>query len=253
MINFVFNKNISDVKTGDLLLFSSNKITSSTVKLFLLTKYNHVGIAIRIKNGKIVTSEGKLYVLESNSKYRYDELTKEYIKGVALIKIEDLYHDYDVIKVRHLNRDLIPKNFKHRTYNFIQKTKKMIYTNNMASVLGVWLGCPIAGVKRENNMFCSELVSYYYFDVLENLTVFIKPGKLYGPNDFLKDGDMDCIFETGTEDEKIIFLDQPDFKFVLLAVFVLGILMMVIVYIILNCATTKRKYETDMKQMVKCI
>lgn len=238
--------NINNVKTGDLLLFSSNKITSSIVKLTLSTRYNHVGIAIRIKKGKIVTTGGILYVLESNSKQRYDELTKCHVKGVALIKIEDLYHDYDIITVRHLNRSLIPSDFKRKTYHFIQRCKKMIYTNNIKSVLGVWLGCPIAGTKRENNMFCSELVSYYYFDVLENLTTFIKPGKLYSPDDFDENNDMDCIFSDKNE---IIYQDQADFKFVMLAPFILGVFMMVVIYMILQlifCDSNKKLlYKND--------
>lgn len=234
MINFnIFSSNINNVKTGDLLFFSSNKITSSTVKLFLSSRYNHVGIAIRIKKGKIVTSGGKLYVLESNSKKRYDELTKEYIKGVALIKIENLFKDYDLINVRHLERSLLPSNFKRKTYQFIQKNKKTIYSNNIRSVLGVWLGCPVGGVNRENNMFCSELVSYYYFDVLDNLTCFIKPGKLYSPNDFIVGSDIDFIFEHNKEPE-LIYIDQPNFIFTLIAPFLIGIFLMVVVYIILS-------------------
>lgn len=236
----IFNINI--VKTGDLLLFSSNKITSSVVKLSLSTRYNHVGIAIRIKNRKIVTSGGNLYVLESNSKQRYDELSKCYVKGVALIKIEDLYQDYDIITVRHLNRTIIPSNFKKRTYNFIQRYKKMIYTNDIKSVLGVWLGCPIAGTKRENNMFCSELVSYYYLDVLENLTTFIKPGKLYSPDDFdvydNKVNDIDCIFDGSNE---VVFNDQSDFRFVMIAPFLIGIFIMVLMYMILQLVLVSSK------------
>jgi hypothetical protein len=233
MINFnIFDDNIRNVKTGDLLFFSSNKITSSTVKLFLSTRYNHVGIAIRIKKGKIVMSGGKLYVLESNSKKRYDELTKEHIKGVALLKLESVFKDYDLIDVRHLDRSLIPPNFKKKTYQFIHKTMKAVYSNTIGSVLGVWLGCPIGGINRENNMFCSELVSYYYFDVLGSLTSFIKPGKLYSPNDFMEGGDMDFIFETKKEHD-VIFIDQPNIAFTLNAPFIIGILLMVIVYMIL--------------------
>lgn len=225
-------RNIENVLTGDLLLFSSDKITSSFVKLFLSTKYNHVGIAIRIKNKKIVTSGGELYVLESNSKKRYDELTKKYVKGVALLKIDNLFHDYNLINVRHLDRHLLPNDFKYRTYCFIQKTKNLIYSNSIMPILGVWLGFPIGGVKRENGMFCSELVSYYYFDVLEELTIFAKPGKLYSPNDFVKGGYMNSIFINDIEEN--IFCDNPDFVFTLIVPFLIGLLLMVLVYMILQ-------------------
>lgn len=234
MINFKNNK--KNILTGDLLLFSSNKITSSMIKFFLESRYNHVGVAIRIKKGKIVNSGGKLYVFESNMKERYDELTKKKVKGVALLKIEDLYNDYDIIEVRHLNRDLLKKDFTQKVTEFILKNTNIKYTNNLFSCLGVWIGCPIGGIKRENNMFCSELVSYFYFDVLQNISSFRKPGKLYSPNDFLEGGDMDFIFQGREEGENIetVFLDQPNFDFVLFFPFIIGILIFVILIILIN-------------------
>ena len=102
----------------------------------------------------------------------------------------------------------------------------------MMSILGVWLGFPIGGVKRENNMFCSELVSYYYFDVLEGLTIFAKPGKLYSPNDFVKGGYMNSIFTNDVEEN--IFCDSPNFIFALIVPFLIGLFLMVLIYMILQ-------------------
>src|ERR1700722_17457012 len=66
------------IKTGDVLLFSSNSATGFLLRTLSNSQWNHVGVAIRLippeddtQEYKIsLDEEGKLYILETNTHHR---------------------------------------------------------------------------------------------------------------------------------------------------------------------------------------
>lgn len=176
------------INTGDVLLFAGYSTNSFLVKFFTSSKYSHVGIAIRLnKKGEVTTDEdGRLCVLDVNPKERRDLITRGSAKGIALVDYEDLKIEYVDIDVRHLDRSYHTKNFCHKVQRFINQHRNIKYCNSLSSILSVWLGCPISGIKRDKeDMICSELAAYFYLDVCGVSPTIDKPASLYRPSDFI--------------------------------------------------------------------
>lgn len=176
------------INTGDVLLFAGYSINSFLVKFFTSSKYSHVGIAIRLdEKGKVSTNvDDKLYVLDVNPKERRDIITRGSARGIALVDYEDLKSEYVDIDVRHLNVSYRNNNFCSKVQRFINEHRNVKYCNTLSSILSVWLGCPISGVKRDrDDMICSELAAYFYLDICGIYPTIDKPPSLYRPNDFI--------------------------------------------------------------------
>jgi len=180
--------NQNKIRTGDVLLFSGSTTTAFLVKFFSSSNYNHMGVAIRLNKNKRVTRKrtGKLYVLEINAIERYDVLTDKYTKGFALTDYDELIKNYNDIYVRHIGRHCLGRTFCRKARKFIIDHQGINYSSSLGPIIGVCIGCPISGIGRgKNEMFCSEMVAYFYLDVCGFLPTVEKPARLYKPDDFI--------------------------------------------------------------------
>jgi len=122
-----------DIKTGDLLLFSSTGLLSSTIKAFTFSKWNHIGIAcwcnLLMKDGSI---KQDLFCYEMGSQEYEDLMTRTVVdKGVRLVRLANIAEMYDLIAVRKINRRFIKgdDSFINEFKNFMQKWKSLPFPN----------------------------------------------------------------------------------------------------------------------------
>ncbi len=215
------------IRTGDVLLFSGNTTTAFLIKFFSSSNYNHMGIAIRLDKNDKVTNEqsGTLYVLEINAIERYDVLRNKYVKGIALTCYDDLISNYNDIHVRHINVIYVNKKFCKKAQKFIEQHQDIGYSSTLGPIIGVWIGCPISGIQREKDeMFCSEMVAYFYLDVCGVFPTIEKPARLYKPDDFIYPNTG--IF---TREEYSIYSDYADASVSLIIPLIVGLWFAVLV------------------------
>lgn len=167
--------NLKKCKTGDVLLFSSNTFTAFLLKTFVSTIWNHSGIVVRfieytdeegnIKNKVSLTEEGKLYILETNTGSRKDDLFGDEIVGAGFSDSDWVFKKYNKISVRHLHDIFRTEDLSRLTMEFADKYRGIKFPKNKLPFISVWLGIPLTQKDKElknNEMFCSELMAHYY-------------------------------------------------------------------------------------------
>lgn len=161
---------LDTVKTGDVLLFSGNSPTSFLLRTFVSSEWNHSGIAVRfvtdpITNKKIIslTEEGELYILETNSGIRKDDIFGGNVIGAGFSPSQWVFNKYNKIAVRRLRNVFRTKELSQLTMDFAIKNKGKRFPGSSLPFISVWLGISLT-TKEEytNEMFCSELMAYYY-------------------------------------------------------------------------------------------
>jgi len=222
--------NRNKIRTGDVLLFSGSTTTAFLIKFFSSSKYNHMGIAVRLDDNKRVTNEltGRLFVLEINAIKRYDVISEKYTEGLALTDYDDVIKNYNDIYVRHIDESYIRNNFCQKIETFLKEHANVNYSSTLGPIIGVWLGCPLSGIKREKDeMFCSELSAYFYLDVCGRIPTIDKPAKLYKPDDFTYPNIG--IFK---DVEYSIYMDHVDVSVALIIPIIVGIFFVVFISMI---------------------
>jgi hypothetical protein len=218
------------IKTGDTLLFSGNTTTAFLIKFFTASDYNHIGIAVRLdENKRVCKRSGKLYVLEVNAISRYDIMSEKYVKGIALTDYDDLVGNYNIISLRKLDEKYKKKGFCRRIETFIDKYKGINYNSTLGPIIGVWIGCPIAGIQKENEMFCTEMVVYFYRDVCDSFPTVEKPGRLYTINDLLITDSHNIYTGSSTD----VYTDYSDCRVSLVLPIITGLFLSILVSMLL--------------------
>jgi hypothetical protein len=161
-----------NVKTGDILLFSNNSPTGFLLKTFVSSIWNHSGIAIRFRtitdiNGiskKIVslTNEGDLYIFETNTGSRDDEIFGSKVIGAGLSNTNWVFSKYNKIAVRRLHDVFRTPQLRHLTTEFINKHRGIKFPGSSLPFISVWLGIPLVEKSDNSGMFCSEIMAHYY-------------------------------------------------------------------------------------------
>lgn len=149
---------LEEIETGDTILFSGNSSISTFLKIFTTSKWNHVGIAVKVSNNRITEREGDLYVMEISPSERLNHLDSKNTKGVSIIPITSSLFRYNSIKVRKINK--IDRDITNLTYDFAQRYKDCKFNNSIKRSLKVWLG--INSKDDGESAFCSELVYKFY-------------------------------------------------------------------------------------------
>lgn len=163
----------STLKTGDILLFSGNSPTGFLLKTFVSSEWNHSGIAVRFmtiidENGQAkkvisLTEEGDLYIFETNSGVRKDDIFGDNILGAGFSSSDWVFNNYNKIAVRRLRDIFRTKELADLTMEFATKTRGKVFPQSSLPFLGVWLGIPLVDKKEHSSeMFCSELMAHYY-------------------------------------------------------------------------------------------
>ncbi len=149
------------IRTGDVLLFSSNKPNAFLSRLFQATRWNHVGIAVRITpdqqgNYKNVSLDGtgELFVLETNTGKRYDHVHKKEIRGAGFSPFAWVASIYDNIDVRpmreHIRRD-IGNTFGIKTLEYARLTLGTNFPTDTSRVLSLWMGVSLRVISPLKN------------------------------------------------------------------------------------------------------
>ncbi len=158
-----------EIRTGDVLLFSGNTPTGFLLRFFTSSVWNHVGIAIRLKDNEItLDNTGDIYVLETNTGIRKDYRNGKYIRGLGFSKLDFSIKNYNRVSVRKLKEKYRDENLKKVTEIFYEKNKISEYPTETLPFINVWLGMKIWDITSKNK-FCSHLTVEYYQEILNNL------------------------------------------------------------------------------------
>ncbi len=162
---------LSDVRTGDMLFFSSNTLTGTVLKTFTSSEFNHVGIAVRTHDGKVVAEKGVMYILEINSNEREEIVSGTCLGGLGLSTYQYTSGKYNKISVRQL-REQYRQAVVDKTMEFIHRYHGSPFSSGPVPFLGAWLGIPLVGERDGTEFFCSEMTISYYNFCLQGIEVF---------------------------------------------------------------------------------
>ena len=175
----------SDLKTGDILLFSGKGGISDGIKFFTLSKYSHVGMVYRFDDPR--DPKGSVFCWESTTLSDvHDADSGKLTKGVQRVELsERLERCFSLgyeISVRQLSRSLSDKmltalnNFRHEVSGRPYETSRIELLK--AAYDGLF------GDNKEDlsSLFCSELVAEAYQSM--GLLSEAMPSNEYIPKDF---------------------------------------------------------------------
>lgn len=254
--------NSSVVKTGDVLLFSGNTPTGFLLKTFVSSEWNHSGIAVRfltkkLENGSIqydvsLSEEGELYILETNTGERWDDIFGDLIIGAGFSKASWVFDKYNRIAMRRLHDIFRTPDLASKTMQFAKEFRGHRFPSSSLPFIGVWLGITLVdktiGPSAEE-MFCSELMAHYYTYCLESqykeITGAPFDGKLstlfgngspstedmYTPGHYTSGNTPNAAIFAGTEE--IIYTAPADMLYVILQPLLLILVVMVLIWMTL--------------------
>jgi len=182
----------NSLRTGDALLFCSNTPTGFLLKTSTSSLWNHSGIAVRFNEGKISFDEkGILYILETNLGVRYDPVLGAERNGAGFSECDYVFRKYNRIAVRSLHTCWRNNHLAKKTMEFVEKYGSVPFPKTLSPFLSIWVGIDFTPPRDETDgMFCSELMSHYYEDVVGS-----QFEKTLG---WPYDGDLTKIFGTGS-------------------------------------------------------
>lgn len=236
------------IKTGDAIMFSGNSPTSFLLRTFVSSPWNHSGIAIRFvqEDDRFVISlneKGKLYIFETNSGERFDEIYNENIIGAGFSNADWVFSKYNKIAVRRLDDKFRTDNFKILIDKFVQKYRGKKFPSTSLPFISAWLGIPLG---ETDDMFCSELMAHFYIDcvgaqypdilkipfdnTLSSLFGMNAPysEKLFTPGHYSKDNTPHAnIF---TSNDEIVYTQYADIIYVILQPLLIILFIMLIIW-----------------------
>jgi hypothetical protein len=247
------------IRTGDVLLFSNNTPTAFLLRTFVSSQWNHSGIAVRFKDiltetgiKKVVSlnEEGELYILETNTGMRRDEIFNVDIIGSGFSRASNVFNKYNKIAVRRLHDIFRTPEFADRTLEFADKNRGSRFPSSSLPFISVWLGISLNDKDLDNNeMFCSELMAHYYTYTLgpiyHRLTGGSFEGKLsnlfgagspntedmFTPGHYSSHNTPNAPIFSGTEE--IIYLEYADILYVILQPFLIIVVIMLALWMAL--------------------
>jgi len=166
--------NRDTIKTGDVILFSGNTPTGFLLRTFVSSEWNHSGIAVRFitvpgdtpkdtKREVSLTEEGDLYILETNTGTRKDDIYGCDIVGAGFSEAKWVFNKYNRIAVRRLHDIFRNDDLARSTMEFAQKYRGHRFPSSSLPFISVWLGISLVDKDiSSNEMFCSELMAHYY-------------------------------------------------------------------------------------------
>lgn len=242
----------AQILTGDTILFSNNAPTGSILKIFVSTEWNHSGIAVRflrLPNGKrkiSLTEEGDLFVYETNTGSRYDEIHEETIVGAGYSSSEWLFKKYNKISYRKMKPEYRNAELIKFTEQFTKNNIGNRFPSTTMKFMGAWFGVSLTENDPQNKeMFCSELMTHYYSYCVgqqkiykyENnlLELFGGDGpdleELYVPEHYTYNKTPNSKIFDGREE--MIYYKSGDLFYIILQPFILIIFIIMILWIIL--------------------
>lgn len=227
---------LDEVKTGDILLSMGNTPTGSLLRIFTSSDWNHAGIAVRIKHGKIVIEGGDLFVFETNTGVRYDVLMKKSVIGAAISDLPFAFKHFNKVVVRKMKEQYRSHFTVEKIEAFINSHREIPFPSTVTPFIQAWVGIDMDDETEKTSMFCTEIAAKFYHEIsgLSTLELFGVEGPklyaLYTPKTFSLEGCNKSIFE----DKYItIYQEHCDLMYSILSLLVFGILLIFIVLMVL--------------------
>lgn len=259
------------IKTGDVVIFSGNTPTGFLLRTFGSTEWNHSGIAVRFKKKSdlqaeqdtevpsvrreiSLTEEGELYILETNTGIRMDDIFGVNVVGAAFSRAEWAFHRYNKIAVRRLHDIFRTPLLAERTLDFYYKNRGSKFPSSSLPFIGIWLGISLAEKdESRNEMFCSELMAHYYSHCIgpqyQNVTGIPFDGKLstlfgseapttedmFTPGHYTRDNTPNASIFTNdnSKGEEIIYIAYADMLYVILQPLLIILIIMLAIWMTL--------------------
>lgn len=249
------------IRTGDVLLFSGNTPTGFLLRTFVSSEWNHSGIAVRFKTipndtdpnksrkEVSLTEEGDLYILETNTGIRMDDIFGFNIVGAGFSRADWVFHKYNRIAVRRLHDIFRTPELARLTISFAEKYRGTKFPSSGLPFIGVWLGIPLTDKETNTGMFCSEIMAHYYAYTIgpQYQTVTGNPfdGKLstlFGSGapsseDLFTPGHYTCISTPNASifsgNEEIIYTQYADMLYVILQPLLIILVVMLAIWLTL--------------------
>ena len=247
------------IKTGDVILFSGNSPTGFLLRTFVSSEWNHSGIVVRFKtitdeNGDkkkeiSLTDEGDLYILETNTGIRQDDISGMNVIGAGFSKDDWVFKKYNRIAVRRLHEIFRTPELGRLTMSFVDKFRGTKFPNSSLPFIGVWLGIPLVDKETNTGMFCSEIMAHYYAYTIgpqyETITGTAFDGKLstlFGSGapiseDLFTPGHYTCLNTPNASifsgNEEIIYTQYADMLYVILQPFLIILVVMLAIWLTL--------------------
>lgn len=249
------------IKTGDTIVFSSNTPTGFLLRTFVSSQWNHNGIAVRfidrpdghggIRKEISLTNEGVLYVFETNTGVRVDDIIGMEMVGAAFSRADWLFKNYNKIAVRRLHEKFRNPELARLTLEFTEQNRGRRFPSHQLPFLSVWLGIPLNESPLDSDeMFCSQLTTHYYaycigpqyekftgFPFKGNLNALFGHNSPLTPNMFTP-GHYTCsntphasIFQGK---EEIIYIAYSDFLYTILQPLIIILIVMLIIWMSLH-------------------
>lgn len=175
----------SQLKTGDVLLFSGKSGISEGIKFFTLSKWSHVGMIYKFESDD--DPKGSIFCWESTTLSNLaDADTGKLTQGVQRVelseRLERCFASGYEISVRPLSKPLSSDMIK--TLNaFRHEVSGRPYEKSKLDLLRAAYDGPFGGNKEDlSSLFCSELVAEAYQRM--KLLAEDKPSNEYTPKDF---------------------------------------------------------------------
>ena len=152
---------ISDLETGDIILFNGNYFMSHIVEYFTNSIYSHVGIILKNPELGDATFKG-IYLLESENENTPDPENNRIKKGVQIINLEEKMKNYNgrmYVRKLHCIRN---KEFYEKIKHIHSSVHNIPYDLNPIDWIKAELHLDIGNAQKMNTYWCSALVTYVY-------------------------------------------------------------------------------------------
>lgn len=169
----------SELKTGDLVLFSGKGAFSDIIKYGTLSKWSHVGMILNIPEYEFLT------VWESTTLSDVRDLESNLPrKGVQLVPLSSRVQKYSGdISVRRLQGGALPANSLSSLMALRSELRGKVYELSKLELLKSAYDGPFGHNSEDlSSVFCSELVAEAYQRL--SLLTEEKPSNEYTPADF---------------------------------------------------------------------
>jgi hypothetical protein len=230
MIGFT---HLSEVKTGDIFLFSNNTCKGLAVRFFTGSTWNHVGVCVRIDNGEMTKdATGEVYIIQLTPKAEN-----------IISPFEEIKERYNAITYRPMKESYRTDRFIQRIGMFLNKYKESTFTTDILPYISIFTGLRfISGMRYEDgkmNMFCSEFLHYFYIYTLEIDGLFNTPPELTTPGHFDPEREEVNIFEKDMYCIKSMYLP---FYIIILIPLLMSIVLIIMIWMMLQRNNSKSDY-----------
>lgn len=195
-----YDKHRAKIDTGDIILFSGKGVVSGAIKRFSMSKWSHVGMALRLPEYDFLLLWESTMISDIK-----DFHTGRPVQGVRLVMLSEYVKKYDVdVAVRHLSVERTAKMLEG-LMRFRKKVRGRPYEEDMVELIKAAYDGPFGqNVEDFSSIFCSELIAETYQKM--GLLSGKIPANEYTPGDFASDAKNRLNLLKGAKLNKEVYL-----------------------------------------------